>query len=179
MKQLIAGILVLILVCSGCGVEPSTPQEQKHPEPTIESQIEDVSVPQPPAFEPRSDIPMDADHQKHLWDYCQEYYLPFELALAVIQKESAYDPEAVGDNGNSIGYMQIQPVWFQSEMDHLGITDVTDPINNLHLGCFILSTYVQAYDFENGLTQYNTGHTGYSPYAAEVIQIWKGLKNAE
>lgn len=52
------------------------------------------------------DIPLDHDQQRHLMSVCDEFGVPVEIVLAVIQAESSFKPEA--RNGNCYGYMAGQ-----------------------------------------------------------------------
>ena len=58
--------------------------------------------------------------------------------LAVIEKESGYNADAVGDGEKSFGLMQIQPRWHKGRMDRLGVTDLLDPYQNIIVGADIL-----------------------------------------
>ena len=56
------------------------------------------------------DIPLEADLQLYIKELCGTYGVDMPLVLAVIGQESNYDPAAIGDSGNSIGLMQVQPM---------------------------------------------------------------------
>ncbi len=45
--------------------------------------------------------------QVYLWCECKEYGVDYYTVLALIERESGYHWDKVGDNGNSKGYMQI------------------------------------------------------------------------
>ena len=114
-------------------------------------------------------ISLEYDLQELLWAACEETGCPYELALAVIFRESTYR-NVNGDNGNSIGYMQVQPRWHQERMERLGVTDLSDPLSNFRVGCDLLAELIEKYgSVESALTCYNTGSPGTSKYADRVL----------
>ena len=123
----------------------------------------------------RDDIPLDFETQACLLAACDESGVPFELALAVIRKESTYQ-NITGDGGDSIGYMQIQPKWHQERMRRLGVTDLTQPLANFQVGCDYLAELMDKYPTEEALTAYNSGKPGKSDYADTVLRYWRELR---
>lgn len=114
-------------------------------------------------------ISLEYELQELLWAACEETGCPYELALAVIFRESTYR-NVNGDNGNSIGYMQVQPCWHQERMERLGVTDLSDPLSNFRVGCDLLAELIDRYgSAESALTCYNTGSPGTSGYANRVL----------
>lgn len=80
------------------------------------------------------------------------------LVLAIIGQESNYDPAAIGDGGNSIGLMQIQPMHHQQRMDKLGVTDLLDPRQNVLVGIDLLAELLsENNNAEWAITAYNAG----------------------
>lgn len=125
----------------------------------------------------RDDIPLGIEEQKLLHDACEEFEIPFTLALAVIDQETNYR-NITGDGGDSIGYMQIQPRWWRSKMDELGAQDLMAPEDNFRVGCSILSDLLDEYGNDaDALTAYNSGRPGTSPYASSVLAIRDKLEN--
>ena len=116
----------------------------------------------------RSDIPLDGETQAYLRAACEESGVTYELALAVIWKETGYQ-NITGDSGNSIGYMQVQPQWHQERMNRLGVDDLADPYGNFRVGCDYLAELMRKYDTDKALTAYNTGKPGSSSYATDVL----------
>lgn len=86
----------------------------------------------------REDIPLDAETQRLLWQACEETGVVYELALAVIWKETNFR-NIRGDGGDSYGYMQVQPRWHSERMDRYGVTDLMDPYGNFLVGCDYLA----------------------------------------
>lgn len=118
----------------------------------------------------RYDIPLADDLQDYLIATARNYGLDPALVIAVIWRESCYQVDAVGDAGQAIGLMQIQPRWHQERMDRLGVTDLGDPRSNILVGCDILSEVIGQYGVTGGLTYYRWGRPdGDGAYAAEVL----------
>lgn len=116
----------------------------------------------------RPDVPLDGDTQALLHAACEESGITYELALAVIRQETEFR-NVIGDNGDSIGYMQIQPRWHKDRMERLGVTDLTDPYSNFRVGCDFLAELLSKYTLEEALTAYNSGKPGKSEYATSVM----------
>ena len=92
------------------------------------------------------------------------------IVKAIIQEESGGNPNAVGDGGESIGLMQIQPKHHQKRMEELGIVSLFDPQENVILGCAILSDLYDKYgNYEDALSVYNSGNTEDGKAYAERI----------
>jgi soluble lytic murein transglycosylase-like protein len=132
----------------------------------------------------RDDIPLDKDAQVLLYEACGETGVPFELALAVIWKETRFQ-NISGDGGNSVGYMQVQERFHWDRMERLGVTDLADPYGNFLVGCDYLAEML---DKERGvewaLMAYNGGPSyannmakagKVSQYATDVLNYMKNL----
>lgn len=125
----------------------------------------------------RDDIPLDADLQLELRAACEEFDIPYELALAVIWQETNFE-NIIGDNGNAYGYMQIWEYWNSERMERIGATDLMNPVDNFRTGCCILSeNYERTGSYYDTLSIYNTGSSGWSPYADAVMEKWDSLEN--
>jgi hypothetical protein len=116
----------------------------------------------------REDVPLDGDTQAFLRAACEETGIPYELALAVIRQETEFR-NVVGDDGRSVGYMQVQRRWHEDRMARLGVTDLTDPYSNFRVGCDYLAELLGKYSLEEALTAYNSGKPGKSTYASNVL----------
>lgn len=125
----------------------------------------------------RYNVPLPDDLQDYLVATAHSYGLDPALVIAVIWRESCYQADVIGDNGQAIGLMQIQPRWHQDRMDRLGVTDLTDPRNNILVGCDILSEVIGQYGVTGGLTYYRWGRVDADgAYAAEVLQYAEKMK---
>jgi len=125
------------------------------------------------------DLPLEPVLQKALWDACQEFGIDYPLALAVIEQETRFQ-NLIGDNGDAIGYFQVQPYWWGDLLDSIGVDDLTDPAQNFRAGCAILRELLLRYDgsVTDTLTAYNTGHPGESAYAWAVLEIVERIKTS-
>ena len=73
--------------------------------------------------------------------------------------ETTYNIDAIGDNGNSFGLLQVQPRWHYSRMERLGCTDLLDPFQNVTVAVDYLAEQIENYgSLEKGLVAYNKGH---------------------
>ena len=122
----------------------------------------------------RDDIPLDEETQAYLRAACEESGVKYELALAVIWKETDFR-NIIGDSGDSIGYMQVQPRWHKERMERLDVDDLQDPFGNFRVGCDYIAELMEKYPLENALTAYNSGIPGKSEYAKEVIEYMEEL----
>ena len=101
-------------------------------------------------------VPLDRELQDALRSACEEFDVDMALALAVIRRETAFQ-NLVGDDGKSLGFMQIQQRWHEERMERLGVTDLMDPPGNFRVGCCFLAELLEDYPLENALAYYNGG----------------------
>lgn len=125
-----------------------------------------------------TNIPLSTDEQTTLHDICEEYSIPYPLALALIEQETGFR-NVVGDDGASIGYMQIQQRWHWDRMESLGVTNLLDPEGNFRVGCDFLSELYSKYnDWGITLTVYNAGYypgyyTSYTHSVLDKYAAWQ------
>lgn len=116
------------------------------------------------------DVPLDEDLQLYIMDLCEEVNISAALVIAVIERESNFNASAVGDSGNSLGLMQIQPRWHQERMNRLGCSNLLNPYENVAVGIDILAGLFAEYeDLAFVLMAYNGG----TNYAMNMIQNGK------
>lgn len=126
------------------------------------------------------DIPLSYDNQVSLQEACEEFNVPYALALSLIETETNFR-NVIGDNGDSTGYMQIQQRWHYDRMERLGVYDLTDPKSNFRVGLDYLSECYDIYgSWGLAVTVYNMGHNpGYiTDYAYNVMsgyEKWLGV----
>lgn len=80
------------------------------------------------------DVPIDHDLQDYIIDTCRDYNIAPAVIIAMIERESMFTPDAVGDDGCSTGLMQIQEKWHRDRMERLGCTDLYDEKQNITVG---------------------------------------------
>ena len=177
-------LVCLLLFAFAAGVACMAREEA---EPEADSSVEAVEtaavMPVPAAEEPqerqlglcedtylREDIPLSYELQAMLYGACLEFEIDFELALAVIEQETDYR-NIVGDDGASVGYMQIQDRWWSGLMEEIGARDLTEPEDNFRTGCAILRQLLDKHgNIEDALSAYNTGRPGETRYSREVME---------
>ncbi len=103
---------------------------------------------------------LSEDIQKYIYEVCKEKNVPFELVIAIIERESGYKTAAVGDDGKSIGYMQINVEANRELLSELGLSDMTDPRQNIKAGVYIISRLIDKYGVRDALSAYNYGESG-------------------
>lgn len=101
--------------------------------------------------------------QVYLWCECKEYGVDYYMVLALIERESCYHWDKVGDNGNSKGYMQIYEKWHTELMEAEGVTDLFNPYQNIRVGLNCLREIQDKYLASSGencvLMVYNMGES--------------------
>lgn len=97
-------------------------------EPVIEAEPEEEEIMR------YFDVPLDEDLQDHIFALCEERGFDPAIVVAMIERESDFNPSNMGDGGNSYGLMQIQSRWHQSRMDKLGCGNLLDPYQNITVG---------------------------------------------
>lgn len=131
------------------------------------------------------DVPLSEDLQDHIFELCESSGIEPTIIIAMIKTESNYDVDVIGDNGNSLGLMQIQPRWHRARMDELGCEDLLDPYQNVTVGIDLLAELIgYGQGLEWALMAYNGGHiyaNGYaergeiSTYVVKVMSLSAGL----
>lgn len=131
-------------------------------------------------------VPLDEELQLFIIRECEDYHVDPVIIFSMIEQESSFRAEVIGDHGKSYGLMQIQPIWHSERMNKLGVTDLLNPYQNVTVGidflaelldsgkgtAWALSAYNggQAYAddlFENGTT---------SEYAVRVLENSERMK---
>nr|DAF20093.1 MAG TPA: hypothetical protein [Caudoviricetes sp.] len=99
--------------------------------------------------------------QVYTYCVCKRYGVRYDLVVALIEKESGYKFDEVGDNGHSIGYMQIYEEWHKDRMERLNVTDLRNPYQNVLVGIDYLSELIERYGtVQDALAAYNYGEQG-------------------
>lgn len=179
-RQVAACALTAAVLFTGCATEPQAQVLSEEAQP-IRMSCEPVET-----FYP---VPLKADVQRYIKDLCIEEGIDPTVIIAMIEVESSYASDILGDGGNSFGLMQVQPRWHSERMQALGITNLLDPKQNITVGIDILAELVAKYDgnIEMALVAYNAGPTGAyrhwfsrgvysSDYSKKVLAISAELK---
>lgn len=87
--------------------------------------------------------------QIYAYIVCNQYGVDYEMVFALIELESKCRYDAEGDDGNSVGYMQIQGQWHEDRMKRLGVDDLKNPFQNILVGVDILAE-IQGQIIESG-----------------------------
>ena len=162
LKIVFVALLILIALAGCLRVEPqaevrqeqTTTAEQQTTTAIVEVETETVAE---PTYN-LCDIPLDAELQIWVFDYCKDKKLNPYLIFAMCERESQYEADAVGDSGRSLGIMQIQEQWHQERMDRLGCTDLLNPYQNVIVGIdILLDLYSKNEDTAWVLMAYNGG----------------------
>lgn len=101
---------------------------------------------------------LDADIQEWAQEQCYIYHIEFNIVLAIIEVESNFNKNAIGDKGNSIGLMQIQPRWHKKRMLELNCSNLQNPKENIKVGIdFLAELYKKHGNYTDALREYNGG----------------------
>ena len=119
-------------------------------------------------------VPLDDGLQKYIQRKCKERDLSPALVMAVIGTESQFNPNAVGDRGNSFGLMQIYKSVHEDRMKRLGVSDLMDPYENVTVGIDILADLMDRDNGAEWALSYYSGNGG-----AECEYSYKVLRLAE
>lgn len=132
------------------------------------------------------DVPLDEGLQTYIFELSEDIGIDPAIVIAIIEKESNYDASAVGDNGRSLGLMQIQLRWHTARMAELGCDDLMDARQNVCVGIDILADLLEdGESIEWVLMAYNGGQVyanrlasegRVSEYASEVLKMAEELE---
>ena len=168
-------------------------QEEGRPVPIEYSEASDNIVEAEP--EPEIDIypvNLDADLQRYIIETCEKYTINPSIIIAMCFYESSFNADAIGDNGEGMGLMGINPRWCWPEMEKLNCPDMRDPYQNVTVGIDIFAQKLAKYDWntEMALMSYNAGDAGahrlwfdkgiYSTtYSSNIMNMSLALDNGE
>ena len=119
-KIVFVTIATFFTLCNIISVEPQAEvtQEQETTTEQPTAIVEDVvlEIVAEPTYK-LCDIPLSQELQIWLIDYCKDIHINPYMIMAMCERESQYNANAVGDSGRSLGIMQIQPRWNGWRMD--------------------------------------------------------------
>ena len=164
-KKPIGGVLAVAFIITAYSMASADDYKEakRRAEPAAVTKAEEPSELEEPAApeEPKRayyDVPLTEDLQDIIIDTASRRGVDPALVLAVIEKESGYNPDASGDNGRSQGLMQIWRSLHEKKMKKLGVANLYDPRDNVLVGIDILAEKLEKYeDAEKALIAYNAG----------------------
>lgn len=198
------GMVILTVICAiivdaSDVVEPMTPDVASEPiervpipvdifeEESKEEPVEEIetrSIVEPVEEEiveevKYFDIPLDEALQDHIFALCEASGVDVSVVLAMIDQESKFDINAVGDGGRALGLMQIHPRWHEARMNRLKCWDLMDPYQNMTVAVDLIAELAASgKGIEWVLMAYNGGEAyadrkvaagEVSEYAVEVL----------
>ena len=106
-------------------------------------------------------------------DVCEEYGIDLRVMLAICWQESRFQPEVIGDNGQSFGLCQIKRKYHEERIARLEVTNLLDARQCFLVGCDFMAELLEMFgDYHSALTYYRYGTltaTG-EPYADMVME---------
>lgn len=134
------------------------------------------------------DVALEAETQWAIYEACEYDSGLFCLVMAIAEHESEFKPDLQGDNGQSLGMMQINTRWHTGRMEALGVTDLTDPVQCAAVAIDYLQEFESRYGFEAEsealLMAYNMGPSGArkalnegrtsTDYSREIMTVYQG-----
>lgn len=143
---------------------------------------------------PILDIDLEPETQWAIFEACNQDRSLFCTVIAIAAVESHYTPDLIGDDGQSVGMMQINAKWHTDRMEALGVTDLTDPAQSATVAADYLKELTEVYGFpwesHELLMAYNMGPAGarkaiangrtYTDYSEAVLEIyWSRMEEME
>lgn len=139
----ITALVAAFLLGLAVGRYTRTPAQADKPEPPPATSTPAATVPatsEPTAADlwsndrSRIDTPLldhaalEPETQWAIFNLCSQDADLFCATMAIAYHESRFTPDLVGDDGKSVGMMQINTKWHTGRMEALGVTDLTDPV---------------------------------------------------
>lgn len=154
--SLILGALLVVGI-KACGSESEQVKAEAAVSVTVEPTETYTYVPMA-----RYSVPLDDDLQYFIIQLCEDHHIQPSIIFAMIDRESDFDAERIGDNGASFGLLQIQIQYHYERMKRLDCMNLFDPYQNITVGVDYLAELIDYYDgnVEMALMAYNAGQTG-------------------
>lgn len=111
--------------------------------------------------------------------------IDWKLLKAIAQTESSENPNVTGDDGRSIGLMQVQFLIGEAYAGVTCLDELFDVDKNIEAGSGYLQHLLSKYSLEGAIQAYNLGETKFnkgstSPaYLAKVLKGYETLKGIE
>lgn len=170
-KQLVqllvlAGITIAICIaiidkteCEGMVIEEKKLSVEEMAERDIQRKYEAWVEAEKSEYAPFDFLSLDDEYQIYMEERCAELGLDFFLAASLMFSESSFRADAVGDNGKSIGFFQINEVNWETMSDKYGL-DVFVPLDNIECGLIIFYKLMDKYgDSTTAIQCYKCGES--------------------
>ena len=162
---LLVGCLCLLLAsCEPRDVIRDAPPEEpiltlaeEEPEEPVQPVVCRLRVEVKPLDKYR-DIPISHELQDVALAACEEYGVLSDVLYAVMEVESGYQLDA--QKGECYGLMQIHSINLPWLQEQIGVTNLSDPAQNIEAGAYILGGYLERYSLTDSLMAYNLGEGG-------------------
>lgn len=105
--------------------------------------VQSLSAQQVPSTFTKYNISLPLEQQEYAYKICQNYGIEYELFLAIMYKESSFNPNSIG-GGNSYGLCQIHISNHANLASKLGISNFLDPYDNMTAGAYLFSLYLNS-----------------------------------
>ncbi len=106
------------------------------------------------------DLPIEL--QEFTYYLCEAYYIDFSFAMGLMFTESSFDTDSISKTSD-FGLMQINKCNHETLSSALGITNFTEPYQNIRGGLYILRGLFEKYDDASMVCMaYNMGDYGAS-----------------
>ena len=146
--------------------EPILTLAEEEPEEAVQPVVCQLRVEVKPLDKYR-DIPISHELQDVTLAACEEYGVLPDVLFAVMEVESGYQLDA--QNGECYGLMQIHSINLPWLQEQIGVTDLSDPAQNIKAGAYILGGYLERYSLTDSLMAYNLGEGGAKAQWAQGI----------
>lgn len=190
-----AGVVALALTATIalCSCQPKEPTHEPTTKATIAETTKEVrepiekNIPVTEDVEPVKvqlitlyDVPLSEDLQIHMIELAKVNGIDPAILFAIAHRESNYKADVIGDNGASVGLMQVQPHWHRERMERMGCTNLLDPFQNVTVAVDYLVELLTRYGtIDKALVAYNKGHYAgtITEYAKAVLGLATQVRN--
>ena len=188
--------LALTATIALCSCQPKETTQEPTTKATIAENTKEVSepieknIPVTEEVEPLAvktpitlyDVPLSEDLQIHIIETAKVNGIDPAIIFAIAHRESNYKADVIGDNGASVGLMQVQPYWHGERMERLGCSNLLDPFQNVTVAVDYLVELLTRYKtIDKALTAYNKGHYAgtVTEYAEAVLNLAEEVRNTK
>ncbi len=132
-------------------------------------------VPAPTAWV-KYPVPLDDNLQKFITKESMDKGLSPSLVFAIIQHESDFDPNHIGDNGKSYGLMQVMASEHTDRCIELEAVNLLNPYQNVLVGIDFLAELLETKSFDDAMSFYSGGNSEYGAIIkATAEQLEEGV----